>query len=295
MHQKRESNKLDPKIDIVFKGIFGKKGNEYILDDLLSAILNKKVKCTEVESEVSLSDDLFDEKCGILDIKAILESKEEVDIEMQIANRYDTINRAVFYASKLTTMGLKKSESYLSMKKKIVIFILNYTLFEYDEALQESYITLKSHIEKELTDLHKYYFIELPKVQKLSEIGSKRLKMWIAFLNQDKEMLLNMAKGDKIIKKAEEELEYLSGDAKLRRIAELKEKALRDEATMKIVGMREGLEKGIEKGLKRGRKQNQYDTAKKLIKENMDNEFIARITELNLEEINKLRNELECK
>ena len=289
MHQKRESNKLDPKIDIVFKGIFGKKGNEYILDDLLSAILNKKVKCTEVESEVSLSDDLFDEKCGILDIKAILESKEEVDIEMQIANRYDTINRAVFYASKLTTMGLKKSESYLSMKKKIVIFILNYTLFEYDEALQESYITLKSHIEKELTDLHKYYFIELPKVQKLSEIGSKRLKMWIAFLNQDKEMLLNMAKGDKIIKKAEEELEYLSGDAKLRRIAELKEKALRDEATMIIVGMREGLEKGIEKGLEKGRKQTQYDIAKNMLSENVDIDTIIRFTGLSEEEITSLK------
>ena len=281
MHQKRESNKLDPKIDIVFKGIFAKKGNEYILEDLLSAILNKKVKCTEVESEVSLSDDLFDEKYGILDIKAILESKEEVDIEMQIANRYDTINRAVFYASKLTTMGLKKSESYLSMKKKIVIFILNYTLFEYDEALQESYITLKRHMEKELTDLHKYYFIELPKVQKLSEIGSKRLKMWIAFLNQDKEMLLNMAKGDKIIKKAEEELEYLSGDAKLRRIAELKEKALRDEATMKIVGMREGIEKG--------RKQTQYDIAKKMLIENIDINTIAKVTGLPEREIESLK------
>lgn len=277
MHQKSENNKLDPKIDIVFKGIFGKKGNEYILEDLLSAILNKKVKCTEVESEVNLNAYELDDKYSILDIKAILESKEEVDIEMQIANRYDTINRAVFYASKLTTVGLKKSESYLNMKKKIVIFILNYTMFEYDEALQESYITLKSHMEKELTDLHKYYFIELPKVQKVSEIEGKRLKVWIAFLNQDKEMLLNMAKGDKIIKKAEEELEYLSGDAELRRIAELKEKAERNRDTMRIIGMREGFEKGI------------YSVAKKMLSEKVDIDTIIKFTGLSKEEIESIK------
>ena len=98
-----------------------------------------------------------------------------------------------------------------------------------------------------------------------------------------------MAKGDKIIKKAEEELEYLSGDAKLRRIAELKEKALRDEATMKIVGMREGLEKGIEKGLEKGRKQTQYDIAKNMLSENVDIDTIIRFTGLSEEEITSLK------
>lgn len=50
------------------------------------------------------------------------------------------------------------------------------------------------------------------------------------------------------VKKAEEELEYLSGDAAERRLAELREKAIRDEAAAMAGATRRGIEKGIEQG-----------------------------------------------
>ena len=53
------------------------------------------------------------------------------------------------------------------------------------------------------------------------------------------------------VKKAEEELEYLSGDAAERRLAELREKAIRDEAAAIAGATRRGIEKGIEKGKKK--------------------------------------------
>ena len=53
------------------------------------------------------------------------------------------------------------------------------------------------------------------------------------------------------VKKAEEELEYLSGDAAERRLAELREKAIRDEAAAIAGATRRGIEKGIEKEKKK--------------------------------------------
>ncbi len=51
---KRKSKKLqceeglDPKIDVVFKTLFGKKGNEILIEDMLSGFLNQKIKCKNV-------------------------------------------------------------------------------------------------------------------------------------------------------------------------------------------------------------------------------------------------------
>ena len=83
------------------------------------------------------------------------------------------------------------------------------------------------------------------------------------------------------VKKAEEELEYLSGDAAERRLAELREKAIRDEAAAIAGATRRGIEKGIEKG----KKEEKFQIAKKMLKESIEIETITRITGLTKEQI----------
>ncbi len=82
------------------------------------------------------------------------------------------------------------------------------------------------------------------------------------------------------IKKANEEYEYLTGDAAERRVAFLIDKAIRDEKSM-VEGARD---EGIEKGAK----QEKLAIAKKLLLEKIPTEQIIRITGLSLEEIQKL-------
>ena len=57
---------------------------------------------------------------------------------------------------------------------------------------------------------------------------------------------------NKYVKKAEEELEYLTGDAEAKRLAELREKAIRDENAAMVRATRKGLAEGEAKG-KKGR------------------------------------------
>jgi predicted transposase/invertase (TIGR01784 family) len=53
-------------------------------------------------------------------------------------------------------------------------------------------------------------------------------------------------------------------------------------------GMKMGLEKGIEKGIEKGRHDEALDIARELKKEGSSIEFIAKITKLSVDEIEKL-------
>ena len=85
---------------------------------------------------------------------------------------------------------------------------------------------------------------------------------------------------NKYVKKAEKELEYLTGDEESRRLAYLREKAIRDEASAILEATRVGKEKGkIEEKIK---------TAKKMLEKGIDIETIIEITSLSKEEIENL-------
>jgi len=51
-----------------------------------------------------------------------------------------------------------------------------------------------------------------------------------------------------------------------------------------------GKEEGLKEGKEKGREENKELTAKKLITFGMDDEFIVKVTELDLDKIQKLRN-----
>lgn len=82
------------------------------------------------------------------------------------------------------------------------------------------------------------------------------------------------AKKDKNLKEAVEKLEVISGDEKMRRIAELRLKYILDENT----------------NIRNGIKQNMEIVAKKSLKLKIPIEQISQITGLSKEEIEKLKN-----
>ena len=104
-------------------------------------------------------------------------------------------------------------------------------------------------------------------------------------------------KENKEIKRANEEYEYLTGDEAERRLAFLREKAIKDEVTMldgsREEGKRQGLEIGIKEGIREGKKEKQIEIAKKLLRKKVQIEIISEATELTIEEINKISKEIE--
>ena len=78
------------------------------------------------------------------------------------------------------------------------------------------------------------------------------------------------------IKKAEKELEYLTGDEETRRLAYLREKAIRDERAAMIKARREGKE------------EIQKDIARKMLAKSIDINLIIELTGLSKEDIENL-------
>ena len=90
------------------------------------------------------------------------------------------------------------------------------------------------------------------------------------------------------VKKAEEELEYLSGDEAERRIAYLRETAEIDRKFAMTAARDQGREEGRAEGRAEGRSEGKIDVAKKMLEKNMDISLIIEVTGLTKEEIEKL-------
>ena len=97
---------------------------------------------------------------------------------------------------------------------------------------------------------------------------------------------------NKMIAKAEEKRKYLTGEAAERRWQELREKAEFDEATAYEAGKEEGEVKGLKMGetigKQQGRKEMSLETARNMLKDNLDKKIIIKYTGLSLKEIEKI-------
>ena len=97
---------------------------------------------------------------------------------------------------------------------------------------------------------------------------------------------------NELVKKAQKDYEYLTGDAATRRLQELREKAILDEnsayATGKKRGIKEGEVRGEARGEARGKRQEKIKIAIEMMKNNIKKEVIEKCTGLDKEELNKL-------
>lgn len=134
-----------------------------------------------------------------------------------------------------------------------------------------------------LTNKFEIHYIQLPKFKKKCKRISNKLEEWLTFISNDNLEEINMIENE-YVKKAEKELETLSGDAYERRLAYLREKAIRDEAAA-IDG---AITRGRQQGIKEGEKNKSIQIAKKMLKMKIDIETIVEVTGLTKEEIEKL-------
>lgn len=288
---------LTPKNDIIFKKIFGSKGNEDILKDLLSGILEEKIKEVEIQKDLQLEKSELSDKTGILDIKALTNNNVQINIEMQIVNYRNMEKRTLFYWSKLYTQGISAGESFYKLKKTITINLLDFNYFDTKQYHTKWHIVEDVEKDKMLTDVLEIHFIELQKFIKRGKEPENKKEEWLYFIDNTKGEKVKMAvEKNKVIEKAKEELDYLVGDEATKRIAELRDKGLRDYNGAMEYAKEEGLRQGKEEGLKQGREQgreegreeNKIDVAKNMLRKGLEIELICEVTNLSVEQIKQI-------
>ena len=176
------------------------------------------------------------------------------------------IDRSLYYWSKLYSNSLYKTQDYIENKKTIVIDIMLFNIFEEGPYHERCKIRRDYNLEI-LTDELEMHFIQLPKCKK-EEVKTK-LDQWMQFIgNLSKEGVEIAMKENKEIKKAQEELEYLTGDEAERRLAFLREKKILDDLWWKTGERRE--------------------IAKKMLMKGTDVDFIQEVTGLTKKQLEKI-------
>ena len=280
----KQEKKYNLKNDIIFKAFFGRKGNEEFLIDFLNAILKIKIEKIKVREEVDLERLDPKEKGGRLDLQATLNDGIIVNIELQIENKHNIENRTTFYSSKVISMETERGTDYKDINQVIMINILDYELFGFEEYISETAIVLDKHREYEVMRGIKWYFIELPKFRRMHPDINEKLNQWLAFLDDyDKEAITMAEKKNPTIKKAREEVKYLTGDEAVKRMEFLHEKWEMDRISDINYAKEEGKIEGIIEG--------KMETAKKLLEQGISKEIIIKATGLTEEEIESLTKE----
>ena len=224
---------LCPKLDVVFHALFREK-NLGDLSNLLTAILKEEVHVTSIDKNRYVDIESPDEKLGIMDLRAELKGGVKCNIEIQLEYFPNMVKRLLYYWSDNYKRQLVVSEGYNSLKKTISILILDYTLNvlnDFEDVGTKWQIRDELTGKRVLTEDLEIVILELPKVIKLyNKHPNNKTYQWLMFLdNPNSKEVGAIMKDNKEIKSIADTLEQVSGDEKLRRIAELKEKAMLDD------------------------------------------------------------------
>ena len=276
---------LDPKVDFVFKNIFGSPKHPRILISFLNATLKPVNKITSVEIKgTDLEKQFIEDKYSRLDVKATTNNNEIINIEIQLKNEYNMIQRSLYYLSKMYEEQLAEGEDYSKLARTICINILNFKYLK-TEKFHTGYRFKEIESGEELTDIMEMHFIEIPKLPQKSD-EKDLLEAWTEFLRDpESEKVRNLEMSIEEIREAKDELVKMSNSKEQREIYEMRSKILKD----KISALNEAQRKGIEKGIKQGQKEKAIEIAKNLI-DVLDNETIAIKTGLSVNEVKELRN-----
>ncbi len=295
--KEKEVKLLQPKIDIVFQSLFNKKNAE-ITKSFIEALLDEKVNSIEINDTKELTRDKPMNKLGILDLELDINNKEKVDVEVQLLKNDEFIHRLLYYWSRLYSKQMQRGEEYTKAKRVVIIAIVDFEIDITKELRRMETIwniREKEKTEKVLTDLLEIRIINLRRVREAYQKDKENKKnQWVMFLEDpnSKEVKEIMEKNEDV-KKAIITVKEMSEDEKMEKLAELREKAIRDEKALYNTGIREGKEIGKKLGEKLGREEgerkNKIEVISRMLKDNMDIELIKKYANATDEEIEEAR------
>ena len=284
---------LQPKNDVVFQALFT-RGKESITKALIEDILNIKIHSLELDKSKDLLNENIKEKNGRLDLRAVINENIECDIEIQLTSHEKMLERFLYYWSKMYVANLQIGEKYRSLRKTISIIIVDDEIKEFKE-IGKSHtkwqIREEEYLKKILTPYLQIDIIELPKAIKEYEKNRKNeMLQWMMFLeNPENKEVAKIMENNENIKEAKEELDKISQDDILRRMALKAEIQRMDQEELIYEAKRDGKKEGIKEGIKEGEQKVRLENAKKMLYKGIDIETIIEITGLSKEEIIKLK------
>lgn len=295
---------MDLKVDFAFKQVFGRKGNERILTAFLNAMLDlpaeRRIRAVELLNSEIFREHIED-KSSRLDIVAETETGVRINIEIQLTNKYDMINRTLYYWARMFAAQLSKGRPYTELAKTITINILNFHLLEQTEEFHSCFQLYERRKKFPLTDVMEIHIVELPKLMvqwRKGQVSSREdaLVRWLLLLEageheEIRKELEVIAMQDPAMKDAFLQWEELSLDKKTWAEYWARHKTFMDEfSAQKEAEIRE--RRAGERGLEQGATQAMEKIARNLLARGLDIVFIAESVGMSVEQVEELKKQL---
>ena len=284
--------------DWAMKRLLRSKANFEVLEGFLSELLRRKIKIKNIsESEGNKADK--EDKYNRVDILVEADNKELVIIELQFYSQSDYFQRMLYGTSKSVVEYLHEKDVYSKIRKVYSINIVYFDLGTGDDYVYHGVTNFRgfhTHNELQLDDKQKklynktfvgdlypeYYIL---KVENFDDIAKDTLDEWIYYLKnnkiQDDFTAQGLDKAREVLafdKMSDEEKRQYSHDVEAYRIKE----------SEISTAMNDGITKGKAEGKAEGLAEGKAEIAKKLKKMEMPFDKISEITNLTIEEIEKI-------
>ena len=295
--------KMNPRVDFVFKKLFGTEESKDILIDLINSIVSEKDTVSDLELRNPYNEKQFlEDKRSVLDIKARSAQGKWYDIEMQVLPEDWFAKRSLYYWSRLYSEQLQEGKHYRDLTKTICINILNFSQLHDEPSYHNVYKVKNITSNSELLDEFELHFIELRKYdESLADSLKTALDRWVNFLKlagvYDSETMPEELKASPPVRKAMNLLERLSATKEERAIYDDRLKWIRDvessletmEQRGRELGRAEGIEIGREQGLEQAKKEN----ARRMLRKGMSIADVSEYADLPEDEVRLLASELQ--
>ncbi len=182
-HRKKDKY-LDPTNDVLFKYLFAREEGKIRTIALLNALLEGELKHCIRDLTFLPTEKIAESKDGKicrLDVYAVLDSGEYVNVEMQRLDENNMVRRSLDYWSSCYKEQLKSGQDYSELTPVICINILDFKCFkERKNFYHLASIHLENPDERLNNDL-RLIFIELPKLQLHDNMSD--MERWLIFLD----------------------------------------------------------------------------------------------------------------
>jgi len=230
-----------------------------------------------------------------VDVKATLDDKTKVIIEMQILNHDGFESRILYNTAKNYSNQLDAGDKYNLLNPVIALTIVNFKMFEFEKYKSSFKLLEKDNFTKYKDDIE-LVFIELPKFNKDLDQCENIEGRWLYFIKNARKLDLIPKDIDKNLQKAfsiastanmtKDEIELQEKREEFLFIQKNSiEKAKRDGENQ---GREEGLRLGLEQGLEQGIEQGKIELVKNLL-DVLDDETISLKSGLSVAQIQNLR------
>jgi predicted transposase/invertase (TIGR01784 family) len=232
----KKRKRYDHLNDFLFYKVMGEKGDEVQLLGFLNAVLGKtgedRFTAVEIVENKYLSPKVIGDKSSILDVRAVLQGKTRVNIEVQVRDEHNMDRRSLFYWSREYSVSLEAGQDYKELPDVIAVNIVNFDF----PPVRNSHTRfhLREDIDRDLvlTNALEIHFLNMVQYRKQRKkiLLDDPLNRWLVWLDvgSPSELIEEVIKMDSAIQAANERMVYVTGDKEAIRAYEMRQMALSD-------------------------------------------------------------------